>query len=433
MNYAEKVNNWVEKNKDDIFTTLSELVQIKTVNKPPRADEKPGQEYLYNKVSKYIPKKDIDVFNIDDVPGIREHPMFFPTMDGMIKDFDDRPNLVAKLEGSGNGKSLVFTGHMDTMPVYGKKWKIFEDPFSGKVKDGKMYGRGIGDMKAGTLSGFFALKCLTELGLKLKGDIFAESVIDEENGGVNGTIAARLRNPDIDFAILSEPTDMVVGVETIGGTDWKVTVEEEGPGGIDASTELSNPIYKLSKIALALDKYDKKIGKTRPPANYSKDTRLKLLTYQLYSGGSNYLESGGVPTAGHIYFWLETFAGTNEEQYRKDFMDFIKNELDKYREFKENFPKFKTVLRHFDGHRTDKNHPAMHSIRKVVGDLNLQCKEGGLPLACDAFSFKKVSKTDVVVFGPVGKNYHGMDEYVVLDSVLKLIKIMVLTAIDFCG
>jgi acetylornithine deacetylase len=384
-------------------------------------------------VSKYIPKKNIDVFNIDDVPGIREHPMFFPTMDGMVKDFEDRPNLVAKLEGSGNGNSLVFTGHMDTMPEYTDKWKVFEDPFSGKIKDGKMYGRGIADMKAGTLSGFFALKCLVELGIKLKGDIFAESVIDEENGGVNGSIAARLRNPDIDFAILTEPTNMVSAVETIGGTDWKVSVKEEGPGGIDASVDLPNPIYKLSKVALALEKYDKKIGKIKPPENYSKDMKIKLLTYQLYSGGSNYLESGAVPTWGHIYFWLETFAGNPEEKYRKDFMDFIYKELGKYEEFKNDFPKFETVLRYFDGHRTNKNHPAMHSIRKAYKDLSIDYKEEGLDLACDAFSFKIVSKTDVVVLGPKGKYFHGMDEYVEIESVLDLIKILVLTAIDFCG
>ena len=105
---------------------------------------------------------------------------------------------------------------------------MFEDPFSGMVKDGKMYRRGSLDMKARTLCGFFALKCLHDLSIKLRGDVFAESVIDEENSGVNYTVAARLHYPDIDFAILAEPTDFVVGIETIGESDWKALFIEKG-------------------------------------------------------------------------------------------------------------------------------------------------------------------------------------------------------------
>jgi acetylornithine deacetylase len=213
---------------------------------------------IYNKMVKFIPENRLDMFEIDDVEGIREHPLFFPKIDGVEKVYKNRPNLTARLEGSGGGKSLVFSGHIDVMPAYGKKWEVFEDPFSGKIKDGRLYGRGAADMKAGTMSGFLALKCLHDLGIRLKGDVFAESVVDEENGGVNGTIAARLRNPQIDFGIVPEPTNLIVGIESVGGSDWKISLREKGAGGIEASESLENPIYKLSKIALSLEKYDKK-------------------------------------------------------------------------------------------------------------------------------------------------------------------------------
>ena len=101
------------------------MIQIKTENLPPGGTEKPGQEYIYNQVVKYIPEKNIDMFEIYDIEGIREHPLFFPTIDGMEKDYRNRPNLVAKLEGNGEGRSLVFSGHIDTMPTYNKKWKVF--------------------------------------------------------------------------------------------------------------------------------------------------------------------------------------------------------------------------------------------------------------------------------------------------------------------
>ncbi len=433
MNHLEDVNRWVEGNRDTIVETISKLVQIRTENLPPGGNEKAGQEYLYEKFSEFIPGCEPDLFEVDDVPGIREHPLFFPTIDGQQRLYKDRPILVTAVKGRGGGRSLCFSGHIDTVPSYRDEWDVFKDPFSGKVKDGKMYGRGTIDMKAGTASGFFALKCLHDLGVKLRGDVYAESVVDEENGGVNGSIAARLRNPDVDFAIVPEPSGMYVGVESIGGSDWKVTVTEHGPGGIGTDVQLPNPAYKLSKIALALEEYDKRLATFDVPESYDADMRVRLLTYQLYCGGSTYQEAGAVPTTGHIFFWQEVFSYLSEEQARNDLLDFMRERLGGDPDFQDNFPKFETVIRYLEGHKTDRKHPALASIRQAYEQLNLEYRERGIPFATDAYCFRKASKTDVAIIGPKGGNIHGIDEYVEIDSVMNLIKMMVLTAIDFCA
>ncbi len=471
-NIYKDLDNWLQENKEYFINLLSKLVQIKTENLPPGGNEKPGQEFLYNFVSKFIPEKDIDIFEIDDVSGIRGHPLFFGKVEDVEKQYKDRPNLVVKLEGShtnnkntdsnndnsksdNNGfngigkfslnnntvnknntiknkiKSFCFSGHMDTMPCGNNNWKISGIPNSGLVKDGKLYGRGSADMKAGTLAGFLALKFFKDLNYKLSGDVYAESVIDEENGGVNGTIAARLRHPNIDFAILAESTGLDVGIETIGGSDFKVTVKEKGPGGISSDIELPNPIYKLSKIACSLESYDKDVlAKLLPPKHFSSNMRLRLLTYQIYSGGSCYAESGSVPTNGHIYFWLESFSNMSEKEVKENLINFMKNYLSKYEDFKDYFPKIENVIRFLHGHKTDLAHPAIISIKKAYNILNLPYTAKGIPLAMDAYAFKEVSNTEVVVIGPKGENLHGEDECVYLDSWFDLIKIMVLTAYD---
>lgn len=71
MSNIDNIKRWIEDNEDYILETLSELVQIKTENLSPNGNEKPGQEYLYNKIVKFIPEKDINVFELDDVKGIR--------------------------------------------------------------------------------------------------------------------------------------------------------------------------------------------------------------------------------------------------------------------------------------------------------------------------------------------------------------------------
>ncbi len=433
MSLLEEVNGWVERNRERVLSTVSDLIRIRTENLPPGGNEKPGQEYLHAFASRFLPAGALDLFEVDAVPGIREHPQFFPTIDGAERVYRGRPILVARLAGRGGGRSLALTGHMDTMPTYGKTWEVFPDPYSGRIKDGWLYGRGAIDMKAGTACGFLALQCLHELGLELKGDVYAESVVDEENGGVNGTLAARLRNPQIDFAILPEPSSLAVGIESIGGSDFKASVTEKGPGGIGIDVQLPNPIYKLAKVALALEKYDRYLSTVEPPDTYDRDMRIRLLTYQLASGGQGYLESGAVPTSGHIFFWLETFARKSAEEATREFVQFMERELSAYPEFQGGLPRIETVIRLLDGHRTDRRHPALGAIRRAYEALGVEHAERGIPFATDAFVFRRASQTDVAIVGPVGKNLHGIDECVEIESILKLLKIMVLTAVDFCG
>jgi succinyl-diaminopimelate desuccinylase len=59
----------------------------------------------------------------------------------------NRPSMVARLKGSGAGKPLAFTGHVDVVPLGAKPWSV--EPFAGDIADGKLHGRGSSDMKAG--------------------------------------------------------------------------------------------------------------------------------------------------------------------------------------------------------------------------------------------------------------------------------------------
>jgi len=427
-----ELNKWIEENRDTILESLSQLIQIKTINTPPTGNEKPGQEFLYNLISEFMPEKDIDVFEVDDVDNIREHPLFESRIDGIERVYKNRPNLVAKIKGTSKGRSIVFSGHMDTVKVFEDKWNVFNDPFSGKIKDGKIYGRGVLDMKAGLISGFFALKCLRDLGIKLKGDIYAESVVDEELGGVNGTIACRMKYPNIDFAILSEPTNLTVAIESRGGGIWKAIVNETGPGGYSQS---GNPIHKLSELVLLLEEYDKYRNRNIVlPDNFVGEKLYKLLIFEFFAGGSNYIENASyIPKNGHIYFFIPTRPYTPEKELWADFMLFLESKINKYKYLDKNLLSFERTLRYFNGYKSDTSHSAFKSIRKAFENTGLKYLENCPFMVCDAEAFKEVSNTDLAIIGPVGERLHGIDEYVEIESIFKLIKIMVLTAIDFCN
>ena len=119
----------------------------------------------------------------------------------------DRPNLLAEWFGSEKGPRFIFNGHMDVFPPVESDPGMY-GPWSGKVVDGKIYGRGTGDMKGGDCAAIMAVKILKELGFDPKGSVLLSFMCDEENGSTLGAkylIKEELLNGD--YGICMEPTD----------------------------------------------------------------------------------------------------------------------------------------------------------------------------------------------------------------------------------
>ena len=92
---------------------------------------------------------------------------------------DGYPTLAARLPGSGVGRSLTFNGHIDVVPV-GDTSAWSHDPWAGEIVDGKLYGRGTADMKAGLVSMIYAAKSVLAAGYRPAGDVWFHVVSDEE-------------------------------------------------------------------------------------------------------------------------------------------------------------------------------------------------------------------------------------------------------------
>ena len=95
-------------------------------------------------------------------------------------------NLVARLAGGRPGRRLVFNGHLDTFPV-GDTGLWTMPPLGGEIRDGRMYGRGVSDMKAGVAAALLAVILLADFRDALRGEAVLTFVGDEETGGKWGT------------------------------------------------------------------------------------------------------------------------------------------------------------------------------------------------------------------------------------------------------
>ena len=94
-------------------------------------------------------------------------------------------NLVARVRGAGPGRRLVLNGHLDTFPIGETRWS--HHPLGADLEDGRIYGRGACDMKAGVAALMLAFVTLAELRDAWNGEVVLTLVGDEETGGVWGT------------------------------------------------------------------------------------------------------------------------------------------------------------------------------------------------------------------------------------------------------
>ena len=95
-------------------------------------------------------------------------------------------NVVARLKGAGPGRRLIFNGHLDTFPA-GDAAVWSDDPFAGKVTDGRIWGRGASDMKGGLACSILAFAMLAQVSQAWTGELVVTLAGDEETMGTLGT------------------------------------------------------------------------------------------------------------------------------------------------------------------------------------------------------------------------------------------------------
>jgi succinyl-diaminopimelate desuccinylase len=118
------------------------------------------------------------------------------------------PNIVGTFEGREPGRHLVLNGHIDVFPADEENERWTHGPWSGAIADGKIYGRGVADMKAGTSASIFTYAYLYRVRDHLKGRLTLTAVSDEETFGPWGARYLMEHHPEVhgDCLLNGEPS-----------------------------------------------------------------------------------------------------------------------------------------------------------------------------------------------------------------------------------
>jgi succinyl-diaminopimelate desuccinylase len=187
----DSICSGIDRIQDEMISFLQDLVRVPTIN-PPGEYYREGAELIGDQLKSF----GYDTSYIT-AEGLKEHTAEHP-----------RVNVFGRMKGSTTRPSLHFNGHFDVVPV-GAGWT--RDPFAASIEDGKMYGRGVSDQKAGIAASIFAVEAIQRAGLKLRGTVEQSGTVDEESGGFAGVAyLARqgwLGKEKNDYVIITEPTD----------------------------------------------------------------------------------------------------------------------------------------------------------------------------------------------------------------------------------
>jgi len=137
----------------------------------------------------------------------------------------ERANVVTRIEGTGDGPSLLLLGHTDVVLADAAEWSV--PPFSGEVRDGQIWGRGALDMKSHVAANAVAIASLAREGFRPQGDLIFAATADEEVGDGYGLEWLCDAHPDAvraDFCINEGGGDRL---EIDGGTYFVCTVAEK--------------------------------------------------------------------------------------------------------------------------------------------------------------------------------------------------------------
>ena len=422
----QELTSYVEQNSNRLIKILQELIRRPSENIPPIGGELECQKYIADFLSNL--GCDPVVYSMDDVPGLKEHALFLSG-----REYSNRPNVGARLRGSGDGRSLLLSGHIDTVPVGSYPWK--HDPFGGAVEGNLLYGRGANDMKGGVATNLFVMECLRKLNIQLAGDVLFESVIDEEFGGVNGTLAGRLKGFNADAVILSEPSFLRICPAQRGGRLTHVTLESSG-GILDERPASAGVIEQLTFLLVKIREFaNQRRRNARPHPLYEDNTDpVPVSITKIVTAPWGNKEPITNPTKCKVEIYWQAMPGEKIEDIDREFLEWLESLLHTpgtpfVRPLDVTFPG-----RWLPGSAISRDEPLVAELAdcatRILGKPPVLA---GIEGPCDMFVFHNVQHTPAVLWGARGANAHAPDEYVEIDTLVEAAKVLLVFACQWCA
>lgn len=404
MPTAEQIKHAAAAIMPEVSQFLSKLIQIPSMS----GQEQAAMDYLYYAFGKC----NVTVEKIPLSDAIKSDPDYSSPIADI--DYEGRYNLRVVRKGNGAGRRILLNAHVDTVPPS----EGMDDPYSGVVKDGIVYGRGACDDKGPVATIYALFRLLDQLKIDLPGDLIAHLVVEEENGG-NGSLAMVRRGEMADFCIVLEPTEGRI-LTSIRGAVW-FKVEFSGKAGHSGQAGQTRSALLMAHEAISLlTEYQRDLlDASRQIELFDKYANPMPITF-------GRLNAGNWPAMTPNYAVLEGVLGflpnKTKEQIRREFEEtlFQKGTL-----LNRDNVKLTFTYRH-DCSVVSTEYPFVQTLISANNAFGIDSPLDAMTASCDAWFYNNQLDIPTVVYGPgTLKVAHSRDEEIRLSDIADCSAILV--------
>ncbi|MDR7869713.1 MAG: YgeY family selenium metabolism-linked hydrolase [Tissierellaceae bacterium] len=346
------------------------------------------------------------------------------------KDFDEVRvdkfgNTIGTIKGNRPGKSIVFDGHLDTVPITDESLWTYP-PFSGEIQDNKIHGRGTSDMKGALAAMAVAAACFAEDTKRdFPGEIHVAGVVHEECfEGVAAREISKEYNPD--YVIIGEASELNLKIGQRGRAE--IRLEVFGKAAHSANPEKGiNAVYKICNIIEEI----KKLEPTEHPVLGKGILELTDIKSSPYPGASV------VPEYAVATYDRRLLVGETKESVLKPLQDLLDRMMHKDPELK---AKVSYAVgeeacytgnkiqgeRFFPGWIFDHSEDFIQNIYKGIKALGIDAKITHYHFCTNASHYAGEAGIKTIGIGPSKENLaHTLNEYAEIEQLEKVCDIYV--------
>jgi len=402
-----------------LLAALAELVAVRSLDGTP-------EEVEAQKLAATIMRRcglDVQSWEID-LPALYTHPACsweVPRQRAI--------GVVGAIGADRGGRSLIFNGHLDVVPAGDPaNWQF--SPWQATIADGRVYGRGSVDMKAGVCCAIFAAKAIHDAGVRLRGRLQVQTVMGEEDGGL-GTLAALVAGHTADAAVVIEPTELRVAPLQAGAHNFRLTVyglaahgcvREEGVSAIEKFAPLHQAILELERA---------RNERHRHPlfARYRTPYPICIGTVRAGTWASSEAES--LVAEGRFGIAI----GEQPMAARQELEAAVARAVAADPWLRAHPPLLEWWGGTFDPAATPSDHPIVSAVAASYGAVTgAPALLEGMTYGADMRLLVNVGGIPTVLFGPGDVRVsHRPDEYVPIADIRACTRTLALTALRFCG
>ncbi len=357
---------------------------------------------------------------------IKHHPGFSP----IDVSYENAWNVVGSFRPmQETGRSLILNAHVDVVPT-GPVEMWSAPPFDPVIRNGWMYGRGSADMKAGLAANMFALDAIRAAGFAPTATIHVQSVVEEESTG-NGTLATSVRGYRADAVVCPEPEDEML-VRANAGVVWFSVRTTGRPAHTRVMSEGFNAIDAAYGVIGALRQLEAQWNSERAQHRYFEELEhpINLNVGRIEGGDWNSM----VPAWCTVHFRFAMYPGIAAETVRRAVEDCVRAHAARTPALANNAPEVRWTGFFAEGFVLEPGGDA----ERVLGAAHARVFDAPLqslttPAYLDARVTMLYDKIPTLVYGPICRNVHGIDEAVELESIRRTTKTIALFIAHWCG